>query len=75
MGKAEVTNPSGAGNDGRVADVFGYGNYAYLNAFREPTCVKTGVHVIDIHDPANPVEVTSAFIPTTAGSTPARASR
>ena len=29
VGKAEVTNPSGDGNDGRVADVFGYKNYAY----------------------------------------------
>ena len=68
VGKAEVTNPSGAGNDGRVADVFGYGNYAYLNAFRDPTCVQAGVHVIDINDPANPSEVTSAFIPTTVGN-------
>jgi hypothetical protein len=68
VGKAEVTNPSGAGNDGRVADVFGYGDYAYLTAFREPTCVQAGVHVIDIHDPANPFEVTSAFIPTSVGN-------
>ena len=68
VGKAEVTNPSGAGNDGRVADVFGYGDYAYLNAFRDPTCVQAGVHVIDISDPSNPVEVTSAFIPTTVGN-------
>src|SRR5688572_17661147 len=68
VGKAEVTNPSGASNDGRVADVFGYGDYAYLNAFRDPTCVQAGVHVIDIHDPANPFEVTGAFIPTTTGN-------
>ena len=68
VGKAEVTNPSGAGNDGRVADVFGYGDYAYLTAFREPTCVQAGVHVIDIHDPANPFELTGAFIPTTVGN-------
>ena len=68
IGKAEVTNPSGASNDGRVADVFGYGDYAYLNAFRSPTCVQAGVHVIDIHDPANPFEVSSAFIPTTVGN-------
>jgi hypothetical protein len=68
VGKAEVTNPSGAGNDGRVADVFAYGNYAYLNAFYQPTCEDTGVHVVDIHDPRHPVEVQSAFIPTSAGS-------
>jgi hypothetical protein len=68
VGKAEVTNPSGASNDGRVADVFGYGDYAFLTAFREPTCEQAGVHVIDIHDPANPFVVTSAFIPTSIGN-------
>ncbi len=68
VGKAEITNPSGASNNGRVADVFGYGNYAYLNGFRAPTCVQAGVHVVDINDPANPFEVTSAFIPTTVGN-------
>ena len=65
VGKAEVTNPSGAGNDGRIADVAAYGNYAYLTAFREPTCVATGAHTINIADPAHPFEVTSAFMPTT----------
>lgn len=68
VGKAEVTNPSGAGNDGRVADVFAKGNYAWLNAFFEPTCEDTGVHTIDISDLRNPVEVTDAFIPTSVGS-------
>ncbi len=68
VGKAEVANPSGAGNTGRVADVFHYGDYAYLTAFREPTCEAGGVHVMDIHDLENPFEVTDAFIPTSAGS-------
>ncbi|MFI9815834.1 PA domain-containing protein [Saccharothrix variisporea] len=68
VGKAKVTNPSGAGNTGRVADVTAFGDYAYLTAFRAPTCERTGVHVMDISDPAHPVEVTSAFIPTSAGS-------
>lgn len=68
VGKGEVTNPSGAGNEGRVADVSAHGDYAYLNAFREPTCAAGGVHVMDISDPANPVEVTEAFIPTSPGS-------
>jgi hypothetical protein len=68
VGKGKVTNPSGAGNTGRVADVTAFGDYAYLTAFREPTCEKTGVHVMDISDPANPVEVTTAFIPTSDGS-------
>lgn len=65
VGKAEVTNPSGAGNDGRVADVSAFGNFAFLTAFRDPTCERAGAHVIDISDPASPFEVTSAFMETT----------
>ncbi|CRK55139.1 hypothetical protein [Alloactinosynnema sp. L-07] len=68
VGRAEVTNPAGTGNTGRVADVTAFGDYAYLNAFREPTCGQTGVHVVDISDPAHPAEVLDAFIPTSAGS-------
>jgi hypothetical protein len=68
VGKAEVTNPAGTGNTGRIADVTAFGNYAYLNAFREPDCQRTGVHVMDISDPAHPAEVKEAFIPTSAGS-------
>jgi hypothetical protein len=68
VGKAAVTNPSGAGNHGRIADVSAYGNYAYLTAFRSPTCVATGAHTIDISNPQHPFEVTSAFLPTTPGN-------
>lgn len=68
IGKAEVTNPSGAGNDGRVADVSAHGNYAFLTAFRSPTCEQTGAHVINIADPAHPFEVRSAFMPTDPGN-------
>jgi hypothetical protein len=68
VGKAAVTNPSGAGNRGRVADVTGHGDFAYLNGYAEPTCEAGGVHVMDIADPAAPVEVTAAFIPTSPGS-------
>ncbi|MGH3517694.1 MAG: hypothetical protein ACRDQ7_09835, partial [Haloechinothrix sp.] len=68
VGKGEVTNPSGAGNTGRVADVFAHGDYAYLTAFREPTCEAGGVHVMDISDLSAPTEVTDAFIPTSPGS-------
>ena len=68
VGKAEVTNPSGASNDGRVADVSAYGNYAFLTAFREPTCERTGAHVIDISNPKRPAEVKSAFMETTDGN-------
>jgi len=68
VGKASVTNPSGAGIQGRVADVAAYGNFAYLTAFREPTCDAGGAHTIDISNPARPVEVPGAFMPTTPGS-------
>jgi hypothetical protein len=47
---------------GRVSDVAGFGNYAYLGAFYEPDCAEPGgVFVIDISDPGNPVKV--GFIP------------
>jgi len=68
VGRGEVTNPSGAGNTGRIADVTGHGDYAYLNAFSSPTCEAGGVHVMDVSDPANPTEVREAFIPTSPGS-------
>jgi hypothetical protein len=69
VGKAEVTNPTpGQTNDGRVADVFHYKNYAYMTAFREPTCENAGVHVVDIKDVKNPFEVKDAFIPTSPAS-------
>lgn len=50
---------------GGISDVNALGNYAYLGAFR-PECVAqggagTGVHVVDISDPANPTKV--GFIP------------
>jgi hypothetical protein len=67
VGKGRVTNPSGAGLEGRVADVSALGDFAYLTAFREPTCRAGGVHVMDISDLSNPVEVTEAFIPTSRG--------
>jgi hypothetical protein len=68
IGKGEVTNPSGAGNTGRVADVAAHNGYAYLTAFREPTCEAPGVHVMDIRKPRKPREVKKAFIPTSPGS-------
>ncbi len=68
MGKARVTNPSGAGLKRRVGDVAAYGNYAFLTAWREPTWQRTGVHVIDVNSPAEPFEVLSAFMETTPGN-------
>ncbi|MDP8955586.1 MAG: hypothetical protein M3N24_01305 [Actinomycetota bacterium] len=49
--------------DGRIADVAGFGNYAYLGTFASPNCENLGVYVIDISNPAAPREVD--FIPTT----------
>ena len=68
VGKAEVTNPAGAGNTGRIADVSAYGDHAFLTAFREPTCEQAGAHVIDISDPEAPFEVEEAFMPTRPGN-------
>jgi hypothetical protein len=53
VSKLKLTNV-----DGGIADVGAFKNYAYLNAF-SPECVSnggagTGVHVVDISDPAAP---------------------
>jgi hypothetical protein len=66
VGKAVVSNPSGL--EGRVADVAAYRKHAFLTAFRDPVCTRTGAHVIDISDPENPHEVESAFMPTGEGN-------
>ena len=68
VGKARVTNPSGKGTEGRIGDVAAYGNYAFLTAFRQPTCEAGGAHTIDISNPVRPVEVPAAFMPTTPGN-------
>ena len=56
VGGIELTNV-----DGGIADVAAFGNYAYLNAF-SPECVSnggsgTGVHVVNISNPASPTKV------------------
>ena len=56
VGKTQLT-----GVEGGIADVAAFGNYAYLNAF-SPECVSnggagTGVHVVDISNPASPRKV------------------
>lgn len=68
VGKAPVANPSGAGLQGRIADVSAYGDHAFLNAFRGPDCQMTGSHVMDISDPQNPVEIPEAFMETSPGN-------
>lgn len=52
--------------EGRIADVFGFGDYAYLAAYSDPSCQRGGVYVVDISDPSAPREV--SFIPTPGGS-------
>ncbi|MFI0453195.1 hypothetical protein [Actinomadura sp. 6N118] len=68
VGKATVTNPSGAGLARHIADVAAYGDYAFLTVYRHPTCVRTGAYVMNISDPKAPFEVESAFIETTNGN-------
>jgi LVIVD repeat-containing protein len=66
VGKVQLTNV-----DGGIADVAAFGNYAYLNAF-SPECTGrpgaqgTGVHIVNISNPAAPVKV--GFIPAHANS-------
>jgi hypothetical protein len=43
-----------AEQEGRVADVSAKGNYAYLAMFREPSCDRGGIQVVDISNPASP---------------------
>jgi hypothetical protein len=68
VGKAQLTNVANG-----IADVAAFGNYAYLNAF-SPECAGrpgaqgTGVHVVDISDPANPAKV--GFLPAESNSYP-----
>lgn len=47
---------------GRIADVFAFGNFAYLGAYFEPSCQRGGVYVVDISDPSAPRE--AGFIQT-----------
>lgn len=63
VGKLELTDITG-----RIADVAVWNGYAYLNAFVTDECAGPessepdgGTYIVDIHDPANPVEV--GFIP------------
>jgi hypothetical protein len=51
-----------------VTDVWAYGNYAYLGTFDDIVCSLdfTGVHIVDIADPADPHKV--GFIPAKPGT-------
>jgi hypothetical protein len=66
VGRVDLT-----GVDGGIADVAAFGSYAYLNAFSpecsgRPGAQGTGVHVVDISDPANPAKV--GFLPAESNS-------
>ncbi len=66
VGKVRLTNVPGG-----ISDVGAFGNYAYLGAFNpecagRPGAQGTGVHVVDISNPADPVKV--GFIPAHANS-------
>ena len=67
VGKLKLT-----AEEGGIADVGSFGDYAYLNAWR-PECQSrggagAGVHVVDISDPANPDKV--GFLPAELNSYP-----
>jgi hypothetical protein len=51
-----------------VTDVWAYGNYAYLGTFDDIICSldTTGVHIVDISDPADPQKV--GFVPAKPGT-------
>ena len=57
---------SDAEQPGRIGDVSAKGNYAYLTVFREPTCERGGIQVVDISDPANPKK--GPYIPSHQGT-------
>jgi hypothetical protein len=48
---------------GQIADLAVYKNFAYLNSWSEPTCMRGGIFVVDISNPAAPQQV--AFLPAT----------
>jgi hypothetical protein len=53
VGKAAINQDQ----EGRVADVGVFGNYAYLAAFADPRCQKGGVYVFDIANVSQPKQV------------------
>ena len=69
-GNIDLVSKLGLSNveEGGIADVSIYKDYAYLAAWGGQTCKHTGVHVVDISDVHNPAEV--GFIPSKEGSYP-----
>ena len=66
VGKLEPTKQFGDIVEGQIADLAVYKNTAYLNSWREPTCTRGGVYVVDIKDPRKPREI--GFLPALAGN-------
>jgi hypothetical protein len=66
VAKLEPTRQFGSIVPEQIADLTVHEGFAYLNSWAEPTCSKGGVYVVDIRNPANPVEV--GFIPALPGS-------
>jgi hypothetical protein len=67
VGQLSAANMGIPGGE-NVTDVWALGNYAYLGTFDDIACSLdfTGVHIVDISDPANPAKV--AFIPAKPGT-------
>ncbi len=57
---------AGEEQPGRIGDVSAKGNYAYLTVYREPTCDRGGIQIVDISDPANPKA--AGYIPSHLGT-------
>ena len=66
VGKLEPTRQFGSIVPEQIADLTVHEGFAYLNSWAEPTCSKGGVYVVDIRNPATPLEV--GFIPALPGS-------
>ena len=64
VSKLELSNVE----EGGIADVAVFGDYAYVAAWGFEVCENTGVHVVDISNVENPVEV--GFIDAPVGSYP-----
>jgi hypothetical protein len=64
IGHLDLTDVPGE----NITDVWAHGNYAYLGTFDDGACSLdyTGVHIVDIADPANPEKV--GFIPSPPGT-------
>ena len=51
---------------GQIADVAMFKGYAYLASWSEPSCKRGGFFVVDIRNPANPVQ--TGFVPALAAN-------